>query len=133
MGFNKSHSAAYGIISYQTAFLKANHPVDFMAGILSCELGNSDKLSNFLGECAEMEISVLGPEVNESGENFTPIEGKGDSGDAIRFGLAAVKGVGDIAAKTIVDEREKNGSSRVSPIWSSGWMERRSTRGFSSA
>ena len=81
-----------------------------MAGILSCELGNSDKLSNFLGECAEMEISVLGPEVNESGENFTPIEGKGDSGDAIRFGLAAVKGVGDIAAQTIVDEREKNGS-----------------------
>ena len=61
-GFNKSHSAAYGIISYQTAYLKANHPVDFMAGILSCELGNSDKLSNFLGECAEMEISVLGPE-----------------------------------------------------------------------
>ena len=108
-GFNKSHSAAYGIISYQTAYLKANHPVDFMAGILSCELGNSDKLSHFLAECAEMEISVLGPEVNESGENFTPMEGKGDSGDSIRFGLAAVKGVGDIAAKTIVDEREKNG------------------------
>ena len=108
-GFNKSHSAAYGIISYQTAYLKANHPVDFMAGILSCELGNSDKLSHFLAECAEMEISVLGPEVNESGENFTPMEGKGDAGDSIRFGLAAVKGVGDIAAKTIVDEREKNG------------------------
>ena len=131
-GFNKSHSAAYGIISYQTAYLKANHPVDFMAGILSCELGNSDKLSHFLAECAEMEISVLGPEVNESGENFTPMEGKGDAGDSIRFGLAAVKGVGDIAAKTIVEEREKNGSSRVSPTSSSGWMERRSTRGFSS-
>ena len=132
-GFNKSHSAAYGIISYQTAYLKANHPVDFMAGILSCELGNSDKLSHFLAECAEMEISVLGPEVNESGENFTPMEGKGDAGDSIRFGLAAVKGVGDIAAKTIVEEREKNGFSRVSPTSSSGWMERRSTRGYSSA
>jgi DNA polymerase-3 subunit alpha len=108
-GFNKSHSAAYGIISYQTAYLKANYPVDFMAGILSCELGNSDKLSHFIGECAEMDISVLGPEVNESGESFTPIEGKGDTGDSIRFGLAAVKGVGDIAAKTIVEEREKNG------------------------
>ena len=108
-GFNKSHSAAYGIISYQTAYLKANHPVDFMAGILSCELGNSDKLSNFIGECSEMGISVLGPEVNESGESFTPIEGKDDTGDSIRFGLAAVKGVGDIAAKTIVEERQKNG------------------------
>ena len=68
-GFNKSHSAAYGMISYQTAFLKANHPVDFMAGVLS-ELGNSDKLSHFIGECSEMGISVLGPDVNESGENF---------------------------------------------------------------
>ena len=132
-GFNKSHSAAYGIISYQTAYLKANHPVDFMAGILSCELGNSDKLSHFLAECAEMEISVLGPEVNESGENFTPMEGKGDAGDSIRFGLAAVKGVGDIAAKTIVEEPKRTVFSRVSPTSSSGWMERRSTRGYSSA
>ena len=73
-GFNKSHSAAYGIISYQTAYLKANHPVDFMAGVLACELGNSDKLAHFIGECAEMGISVLGPDVNESGENFTPVE-----------------------------------------------------------
>jgi len=108
-GFNKSHSAAYGIISYQTAYLKANHPVDFMAGVLSCELGNSDKLAHFIGECAEMEISVLGPEVNESGESFTPLEGKGDAKSSIRFGLAAVKGVGDIAARVIVEEREKNG------------------------
>ena len=108
-GFNKSHSAAYGMISYQTAYLKANHPVDFMAGVLACELGNSEKLSHFLGECHDMGISVLGPDVNESGENFTPLDGEGDGLGAIRFGLSAVKGVGDIAGKLIVEERLKNG------------------------
>ena len=107
-GFNKSHSAAYGIISYQTGYLKANFPVHFMAGVLSCELGNSDKLSHFIGECSEMGISVLGPDINESGENFTPIEGDGDQPDSIRFGLAAVKGVGDGPSAVIVGER-KNG------------------------
>ena len=108
-GFNKSHSAAYGIISYQTAYLKANYPVDFMAGVLACELGNSDKLAHFLAECAEMGISVLGPDVNESGENFTPIETKSDEPSAIRFGLSAVKGVGDVAGRKIVEERQANG------------------------
>ncbi len=108
-GFNKSHSAAYGMISYQTAFLKANHPVDFMAGVLACELGNSDKLSHFIGECSEMGISVLGPDVNESGENFTPLSSKGNEKGSIRFGLAAVKGVGDIAGKIIVQERNEHG------------------------
>ena len=108
-GFNKSHSAAYGMISYQTAYLKANHPVDFMAGVLACELGNSEKLSHFLGECHDMGISVLGPDVNESGENFTPLNGEGDGLGSIRFGLSAVKGVGDIAGKLIVEERFKNG------------------------
>jgi DNA polymerase-3 subunit alpha len=108
-GFNKSHSAAYGMISYQTAYLKANHPVDFMAGVLACELGNSEKLSHFLGECHDMGISVLGPDVNESGENFTPLDGEGDGLGSIRFGLSAVKGVGDIAGKLIVEERLRNG------------------------
>lgn len=108
-GFNKSHSAAYGIISYQTAHLKANHPVDFMAGLLACELGNSDKLAHFIGECSEMGISVLGPDVNESGENFTPVETIDDNLGSIRFGLSAVKGVGDIAGKIIVEERRGNG------------------------
>jgi DNA polymerase-3 subunit alpha len=107
-GFNKSHSAAYGIISYQTGYLKANFPVHFMAGVLSCELGNSDKLSHFIGECTEMKILVLGPDVNESGENFTPVEGEEDKADSIRFGLAAVKGVGDAPSGVIVEER-KNG------------------------
>ena len=108
-GFNKSHSAAYGIISYQTAYLKANFPVDFMAGVLACELGNSDKLSHFLGECQEMGIEVLGPDVNESGESFTPLASDSKYLGAIRFGLSAVKGVGDVAGKSIVEERSRNG------------------------
>lgn len=108
-GFNKSHSAAYGIISYQTAYLKANYPVDFMAGVLACELGNSEKLSHFLGECQEMGISVLGPDVNKSGENFTPLDGDDGKLGEIRFGLSAVKGVGDVAGKSIVLERQANG------------------------
>ncbi len=108
-GFNKSHSAAYGIISYQTAYLKANHPVDFMAGVLACELGNSEKLAHFLGECHEMGISVLGPDVNESGENFTPMDGEIEELGSIRFGLSAVKGVGDVAGKCIVEERIRGG------------------------
>ena len=106
-GFNKSHSAAYGIISYQTAYLKANHPVDFMAGVLACELGNSDKLAHFIGECAEMGISVLGPDVNESGENFTPVE-TNMTILVLRFGLSAVKGV-EMLLKIIVEERRSNG------------------------
>jgi DNA polymerase-3 subunit alpha len=108
-GFNKSHSAAYGIISYQTAYLKANHPVDFMAGVLSCELGNAEKLSHFIGECSEMGISVLGPDVNESGGNFTPVHGKKRDKRSIRFGLSAVKGVGDVASRLVIAEREANG------------------------
>jgi DNA polymerase-3 subunit alpha len=79
-----------------------------MAGVLSCELGNSDKLSHFIGECTEMGISVLGPDINESGENFTPVEGENDQSDSIRFGLAAIKGVGDAPSAVIVGER-KNG------------------------
>jgi DNA polymerase-3 subunit alpha len=123
-GFNKSHSAAYGIISYQTGYLKANFPVHFMAGVLSCELGNSDKLSHFIGECTEMGISVLGPDLNESGENFTPVEGEDGDPDSIRFGLAAVKGVGDAPPAVIVGRTKKRPVYAVFPIWLNGWMEK---------
>ncbi len=102
-GFNKSHSAAYALLSYQTAFLKANHPVDFMAAMLSSELGNSDKVAHFVAECEAMGLGVLGPDVNESREMFTPVGGK------IRFGLAGIKGVGELAAQRIIAEREANG------------------------
>src|ERR1700690_2879443 len=102
-GFNKSHSAAYALLSYQTAYLKANHPVEFMAAMLSSELGNADKVAHFVAECEAMGLGVLGPDVNESREMFTPVGGK------IRFGLAGVKGVGELAAQRIIAEREANG------------------------
>ncbi|MEY4940120.1 MAG: hypothetical protein RIQ93_1855, partial [Verrucomicrobiota bacterium] len=102
-GFNKSHSAAYAVLSYQTGFLKANYPVQFMAAMLSSELGNSEKVSHFVAEAEAMGLVVLGPDVNESREMFTPVGAK------IRFGLGGVKGVGELAAQKIIEEREKNG------------------------
>ncbi|MGC6424579.1 MAG: DNA polymerase III subunit alpha [Lentimonas sp.] len=106
-GFNKSHSAAYAMLSYRTAYLKANYPVEFMAAVLTSEQGNSDKLSHFLAECSAMNVPVLSPDVNESGTNFTPIIENGQS--SIRFGMAAMKGVGEGAAQVIIEEREENG------------------------
>jgi DNA polymerase-3 subunit alpha len=102
-GFNKSHSAAYAVLSYQTGYLKANYPVQFMAAMLSSELGNSEKVAHFIAECEAMGLKVLGPDVNESRDMFTPI------GENIRFGLAGIKGVGEQAAQKIIEEREKNG------------------------
>jgi len=102
-GFNKSHSAAYAVLSYQTGYLKANYPVQFMAAMLTSELGNSEKVAHFVAECEAMGLKVLGPDVNESRVNFTPV------GDKIRFGLAGIKGVGEQAAQKIIEEREANG------------------------
>jgi DNA polymerase-3 subunit alpha len=102
-GFNKSHSAAYAVISYQTAYLKANYPVQFMAAVLTAELGNAEKVSHFVAEAEAMGLTVLGPDINESREMFTPV------GARIRFGLGGVKGVGELAAQQIIAEREKNG------------------------
>jgi DNA polymerase-3 subunit alpha len=102
-GFNKSHSAAYGIIAYQTAYLKAHYPVEFMAALLSIEMANSDKLIVFISEAQEMEIDVLPPDVNLSSVRFRPIE------KTIRFGMAGVKNVGTAAVESIVAEREANG------------------------
>jgi DNA polymerase-3 subunit alpha len=102
-GFNKSHSAAYAMVAYQTAYLKANYPVQFMAALLTAELGNTEKVAHFIAECEAMGLVVLGPDVNESRENFTPVGAK------IRFGLAGIKGVGEGAAQKIIEEREKNG------------------------
>ena len=109
-GFNKSHSAAYGMLSYQTAYLKSNYPVQFMAALLSAELGNADKVAYFIEECSAMEIPVLGPDINLSRENFTPIFDAKNGEDSIRFGLAAIKGVGDAAAGKILQECEAGGN-----------------------
>ncbi len=102
-GFNKSHSAAYAIIAYQTAYLKANYPVQFMAAVLTAELGNAEKVSHFVAEAEAMGITVMGPNVNESRDTFTPV------GEKIRFGLAGIKGVGEGASLKIIEERETNG------------------------
>ncbi|MGB0408863.1 MAG: DNA polymerase III subunit alpha [Opitutales bacterium] len=107
-GFNKSHSAAYAMLSYRTAYLKANYPVEFMAAVLSSEQGNADKLSHILEECSAMNVPVLSPDVNLSGTSFTPIIEDGES--SIRFGMAAIKGVGEGAAQVIIDEREAGGA-----------------------
>ena len=100
-GFNKSHSAAYAMLSYRTAYLKANYPVELMAAVLSSELGNAEKLAFFLKECREMGIEVKPPDVNTSGLQFSV------DGTTIRFGLAAVKGVGSAAAENILEARKR--------------------------
>ncbi|MGA2052127.1 MAG: DNA polymerase III subunit alpha [Opitutales bacterium] len=113
-GFNKSHSAAYAILSYRTAYLKANYPVEFMAAVLSNELGDADKVAHFIGEAANLGIAVLGPDINHSLENFTPLPDLAPDANpaapgSIRFGLGAIKGVGDAAAGKIFEEREARG------------------------
>ncbi len=107
-GFNKSHSAAYAMLSYRTAYLKANYPVEFMAAVLGCEVGNADKLAHMLDECQAMDVPVLGPDINASRENFTPVK-EANGSTAVRFGLAAVRGVGEAPSHAIIEEREKNG------------------------
>jgi DNA polymerase-3 subunit alpha len=102
-GFNKSHSTAYGVITYQTAYLKANYPLEFMAALMSCDAGNSDKIAEYRDECKRMGIEVLGPDFNESDHDFTIGDG------TIRFGLSAIKGVGDKAIETIIESRRRKG------------------------
>ncbi|MED5586744.1 MAG: DNA polymerase III subunit alpha [Verrucomicrobiota bacterium] len=108
-GFNKSHSAAYGLISYQTAFLKANYPVEFMASLLSNEINNTDKISVFVEECKNMGIKVLPPDINRSQLKFAPDLASGPDSRAIRFGLAAVKNVGSAAMEAAIRERDAGG------------------------
>ncbi len=106
-GFNKSHSAAYGLVTYHTAYLKANYPVEFMSGVLSNEISNTDKIANFVAECQAMKIKILPPDVNKSGLVFEPERRNGQK--AIRYGLAAIKGVGEGPMTLALAEREANG------------------------
>jgi DNA polymerase-3 subunit alpha len=107
-GFNKSHSACYGHISYWTAWLKANHPVEFMAALLSNEIHNTDKISVFVSECHRMGIEILPPDLNASRLRFTPeIMLNGYKG--IRYGLAAIKNCGEGAMAAAIAERDANG------------------------
>ncbi len=102
-GFNKSHSAAYALISYQTAYLKAHYPAQFMAALLSCDMNNTDKVVLYISECKEHEIEVRPPDINESNLDFAVVN------DRIRFGLAAVKNVGSSAIDSILEERDSEG------------------------
>ncbi|MGQ9756850.1 MAG: DNA polymerase III subunit alpha [Actinomycetota bacterium] len=105
-GFNKSHSTAYAVISYQTAYLKAHYPEEFMAALLSSVAGNKDKVQVFVNECRKMGIRVLPPDINESNKDFTPVE------EGIRFGLAAVRNLGEAPAERIIAERSRGGPFR---------------------
>ncbi|MCD8072055.1 MAG: DNA polymerase III subunit alpha, partial [Alistipes sp.] len=102
--FNKSHSTCYAYISYQTAYLKAHYPSEFMAALLSRNFSDIKKLTFFMDECKRMGIQVLGPDVNESQNRFSA-----DSRGNVRFGLAGIKGVGEAAVKTLVEERRTGG------------------------
>lgn len=103
-GFNKSHSAAYALVSYQTAYLKANYTVEFMAALLTCERDNTDKVVEYVKECEHLGIDVLPPDVNASMLEFSVVDDQ-----QIRFGLLAVKNVGQTAIESIVLNREENG------------------------
>ena len=102
-GFNKSHSAAYAIVAYQTAYLKAHYPVEFMAALLTSIMDSADRVSFYIAECKRMGIPVLTPDVNESQETFTVTNGR------IRFGLAAMKNVGKGAMQSIIEIRNQDG------------------------
>jgi DNA polymerase-3 subunit alpha len=105
-GFNKSHSVAYALIAYQTAYLKAHYPVQFMAALLTQDMGNQDKTIKNIAECREMSIEILPPDVNESQADFSVVDGK------IRFGLGAVKNVGLKAVESVIEDRNLNGPFR---------------------
>src|SRR2546425_6629955 len=100
-GFNKSHSVAYSILSYQTAWFKAYYPAEFMAALLSSEIGNTDRVVQYINEARELDLQVLAPDVNESGYKFTVV---GDR--RIRFGLGAVRNVGEGAIASIIAGRQ---------------------------
>ena len=102
--FNKSHAACYSWVAFQTAYLKANYPAEFMAAIMSRRRDQITEITKLMDECKQMGIATLGPDVNESFQKFG-VNKKGE----IRFGLAAIKGMGDGVAQAIIDEREKNG------------------------
>ena len=108
-GFNKSHAAAYAIVAYQTAYLKANYPVEFFCAMMTNDMANTEKLSEYIAEARAFGIEVLQPDVNESGVFFAPAPG----GKAIRFGLAAIKGVGEAAVEAVLKAREEVGKFKT--------------------
>jgi len=108
-GFNKAHAASYGMVAYQTSYMKANYPVEFMSALLTAESGDKDKISQAIHECRKMGIKVLPPDINDSAVKFTIITDKDSiDGKAIRFGLSAIKNVGVAAIEAILEARNKS-------------------------
>ena len=110
-GFNKSHAAAYALVSYQTAYLKANYPIEFMAASMALDAGNTDKLAVFRQECQQKSITILPPDVNKSFASFAvePVDGAPDKPAAVRYALGAIKNVGSEAMSRLVDVRQNGG------------------------
>lgn len=107
-GFNRSHSAAYAWVSYQTGYLKTHYPHEFMAGLMSCDQDNTDNIVKFIAEARAMGLAVARPDINESAADFTVVPGA-DGQKCIRFGLGAVKGVGQGAVEAVIEVRSKDG------------------------
>jgi DNA polymerase-3 subunit alpha len=105
-GFNKAHAASYGKVAYQTAYMKANYPVHYMAAVLTADAGDTESISTFVNECERMQIPVLPPDVNESGSDFTV---NGEHKDTIRFGLTTIKNFGEGISQAIIKERNTHG------------------------
>jgi DNA polymerase-3 subunit alpha len=108
-GFNKSHAAAYALVAYQTAYLKANHPVEFLAASMTLDMGNTDKLNQFRAELGRLGIALLPPDINRSEVDFAVEPDPKTGNPAIRYALAAVKGVGAQAMRDLITERAANG------------------------
>lgn len=108
-GFNKAHAASYGRVAYQTAYMKANFPVEYMSAVLTADSGDTDKISEIIKECERMEIEVLPPDINESFAPFSVVPKKDGEDAKIRFGLTTIKNFGEGIATAIIEEREENG------------------------
>jgi DNA polymerase-3 subunit alpha len=108
-GFNKAHAASYGRVAYQTAYMKANFPAEYMTAVLTAESGDLEEVSSIIAECRRMHIPVLPPDINESFTQFTVIKGETEKDDTIRFGLETIKNFGAETAKALIAEREARG------------------------
>jgi DNA polymerase III subunit alpha len=109
-GFNKAHAASYGKVAYQTAYMKANYPVEYLAALLTGDSGNTDQISIYVAEAKRMGIQVLPPDINESGTDFTVV---GEKKDVIRFGLSSIKNFGDGVSEAIIGERTTHGAFKT--------------------
>ncbi len=107
-GFNKAHAASYGRVAYQTAYMKANFPAEYMTAVLTADAGDVEEVSGIIAECKRMSIPILSPDINQSNGSFTVIKSKED-GDKIRFGLYAIKNLGEEISNVIIAERKNNG------------------------